>query len=159
MTKLPEEFVLETRRLMGEERFNRYLDAFNEEAPTSIRLNPRISQGVKRGHLAADLSPCEVPWCEEGYYLKGPAVTMYRRHHRCSSVTYCAILSRSPLTCSTSVQPLVENRLLPEVCCPQEVHLSATNRYQPERRSSWKTSRNGAGPARWSPTTIPVISD
>ena len=71
MTKLPEEFVLETRRLMGEDRFNRYLEAFNEEAPTSIRLNPRISQGVKRGHLAADLSPCEVPWCEEGYYLNG----------------------------------------------------------------------------------------
>lgn len=71
MAKLPEEFVLETRRLMGEERFNRYLEAFNEEAPTSIRLNPRISQGVKRGHLAADLSPCEVPWCEEGYYLNG----------------------------------------------------------------------------------------
>ena len=71
MAKLPEEFVLETRRLMGEDRFNRYLEAFNEEAPTSIRLNPRISQGVKRGHLAADLSPCEVPWCEEGYYLNG----------------------------------------------------------------------------------------
>ena len=38
MAKLPEEFVLETRRLMGEERFNRYLEAFNEEAPTSIRV-------------------------------------------------------------------------------------------------------------------------
>ena len=71
MAKLPEEFVLETRRLMGEERFNRYLEAFNEEAPTSIRLNPRISQGVKMCHLAADLSPYEVPWCEEGYYLNG----------------------------------------------------------------------------------------
>ena len=46
---------------MGEERFNRYLEAFHEEAPTSIRLNPRISQGEKRCHLNASLSPSEVP--------------------------------------------------------------------------------------------------
>ena len=71
MTELPEDFIHETRRLMGEERFNRYLEAFNEEAPTSIRMNPRLSQGGKRGILTASLSPCKVPWCEEGYYLKG----------------------------------------------------------------------------------------
>jgi len=48
---------------MGEERFNSYQEAFNEEAPTSIRLNPKYtSHGVR---------PCEVPWCEEGFYLEG----------------------------------------------------------------------------------------
>lgn len=56
---------------MGEERFNRYLEAFNEEAPTSIRLNPHLSQGGKSVNLTACLSPSEVPWCEEGYYLNG----------------------------------------------------------------------------------------
>ena len=40
MTNLPEEFILQTRQLMGEERFNRYLEAFEEEAPVSIRVNP-----------------------------------------------------------------------------------------------------------------------
>ena len=63
MTNLPEDFIRETRSVMGEERFNRFLGAFNEEAPTSIRLNP-----------ASHRAPCkakQVPWCEEGYYLEG----------------------------------------------------------------------------------------
>ena len=60
MTNLPEEFILQTRQLMGEERFNRYLEAFEEEAPVSIRVNPK-----HRGTV-----PCvQVPWCPEGYYL------------------------------------------------------------------------------------------
>jgi len=48
---------------MGEERFNSYMEAFNEEAPTSIRLNPKYSFGAKPQHA--------VPWCEEGFYLEG----------------------------------------------------------------------------------------
>ena len=60
MTNLPEEFIRQTRQLMGEERFNRYLEAFEEEAPVSIRVNPK-----HRGTV-----PCvQVPWCPEGYYL------------------------------------------------------------------------------------------
>ena len=63
---------------MGEERWNRFLEAFNEDAPTSIRLNPRTSHGdrhaVRFADLTACLSPCEVqqvPWCPEGFYLPG----------------------------------------------------------------------------------------
>ena len=41
MVTLPEAFVESTRALMGEERFRRYLAAFDEEPPVSIRLNPR----------------------------------------------------------------------------------------------------------------------
>ena len=63
MTQLPEDFVRETRLLMGEERFNRFLGAFDEEAPVSIRLNPR--------HLTKCQALCEVPWCKEGFYLEG----------------------------------------------------------------------------------------
>ena len=48
---------------MGEERFNSYLEAFNEEVPTSIRLNPKYSFKAK--------SQDAVPWCEEGFYLEG----------------------------------------------------------------------------------------
>ena len=48
---------------MGEARFNRYMEAFNEEAPTSIRLNPRYRTGARPQHA--------VPWCEEGFYLEG----------------------------------------------------------------------------------------
>ena len=76
MIVLPEDFVRETRLVMGEERFNRYLEAFNEEAPTSIRLNP-FTQGVRNVVQSSEncttfLTPCvKVPWCEEGYYLSG----------------------------------------------------------------------------------------
>ncbi len=42
MVKLPEEFIQQTRRTMGETRFDRYLEAFSEEPPVSIRLNPAV---------------------------------------------------------------------------------------------------------------------
>ena len=48
---------------MGEGRFNRFLEALDEEPPVSIRLNPR--------YLTKCLTLCEVPWCEEGFYLEG----------------------------------------------------------------------------------------
>ena len=59
--QLPEDFVRETRLLLGDDRFNSYLKAFNEEAPVSIRLNPKLSTGVRPQD--------KVLWCEEGYYL------------------------------------------------------------------------------------------
>ena len=87
MTNLPEEFILQTRQLMGEERFNRYLGAFEEEAPVSIRVNPKMHRGTVPKHRGT--VPCvssaadntgtvpsvqvpsvqKVPWCPEGYYL------------------------------------------------------------------------------------------
>jgi len=63
MVNLPEEFIRETRLVMGEERFDRYLEAFNEEAPVSIRINPR--------KVAFHTPRNKVPWCPEGYYLSG----------------------------------------------------------------------------------------
>ena len=61
---LPEDFIRETRQLMGEARFNRFLGAFDEEAPVSIRVNPLSAAWQCQ---AAD----KVPWCPEGYYLSG----------------------------------------------------------------------------------------
>ena len=48
---------------MGEERFNRFIGAFEEEAPTSIRVNPKYSLAVGERDI--------VSWCPEGYYLEG----------------------------------------------------------------------------------------
>ena len=52
---------------MGEDRFNRFIGAFDEEAPVSIRVNPRALGDCPRCALAVG----EVPWCPEGYYLSG----------------------------------------------------------------------------------------
>ena len=100
MMNLPEDFIRETRQLMGEARFNRFLGAFYEEAPTSIRVNRRkVESGMwNEDTPAADqTTPCpsysggentlqgnhnsqfsilnsqfdKVPWCSEGFYLSG----------------------------------------------------------------------------------------
>lgn len=64
--QLPEEFASYTRNLVGEERWNRYLAAFDEVAPVSIRLNPFK---VKDGDV--DLEGAQqVPWCRNAFYLK-----------------------------------------------------------------------------------------
>ena len=55
---LPEDFIRETKQIMGEERFHRFMSAFEEDAPTSIRLNP----------LNYQLSTINHP---EGFYLAG----------------------------------------------------------------------------------------
>ena len=60
--QLPEDFIRETRLVMGEQRFNRFMEAFDEDAPTSIRINP-----LKVGNEEFE----QVPWCPEGYYLEG----------------------------------------------------------------------------------------
>ena len=68
MTKLPEDFLRQTRLVMGDERFNRFMEAFDEEAPTSIRLNPKKCSS----ELSCPNPPYEcVPWCPEGFYLAG----------------------------------------------------------------------------------------
>ena len=63
MAVLPKEFAEQTRHLMGDERFERYLQSFDEESPVSIRLNPMKTEGM----TVIDGEP--VPWCRHGYYL------------------------------------------------------------------------------------------
>ena len=76
MVSLPADFVAETRRIMGDERFSRFLGAFDEEAPVSIRVNPRKrSKGqVLDCGQSPDQATCpsdrQVPWCAEGFYLE-----------------------------------------------------------------------------------------
>jgi len=64
--QLPDEFIRRTEALMGSERFERYLQSFEEEVPVSIRLNPLKVDG---GWQIADGGEA-VPWCRHGYYLK-----------------------------------------------------------------------------------------
>lgn len=62
--QLSDDFVQETRAVMGSERFERYLKAFEEEAPVSIRLNPRKYQLSTINYRRPS-----VPWCPAGFYL------------------------------------------------------------------------------------------
>ena len=74
MMNLPEDFIRETRLVMGEERFNRYLGAFEEEAPVSIRLNLHKGTGTLCAQESSAQGSCplvQVPWCSEGFYLEG----------------------------------------------------------------------------------------
>lgn len=64
---LPEEFSEYTKALFGEEKWLRYLDAFNEDAPVSVRINPfkAINEDV-----FSEERDDEVPWCRNAFYLK-----------------------------------------------------------------------------------------
>ena len=78
--QLPEAFTRYTRELMGEERFQRYLDSFCEEVPVSIRLNPK-KMGDGNGQTADVKWMMEkvepVAWCRNAYYLPNrPNFTM-----------------------------------------------------------------------------------
>ena len=61
--QLPQYFIQQTRAIFGEERFERFVKALDDESPVSIRLNPT---------KAADMMPVDgepIPWCRGGYYL------------------------------------------------------------------------------------------
>jgi len=65
MIQLPKDFIHTTKELMGEARFERYLQSFEEDVPVSIRLNPMKMQG---GECQAE-GAVPVPWCRHAYYL------------------------------------------------------------------------------------------
>ena len=66
---LPMEFMTRTRQLLGENEWNLFAGALQEEPPASVRMNPR-----KCGLSPEGASP--VPWCRDGFYLSArPAFT------------------------------------------------------------------------------------
>ena len=69
MAQLPLQFTEYTRQLMGAERFERYLESFEEPVPVSIRLNPKKMLEV-RGKRLEVIDGEPVDWCRGGYYLK-----------------------------------------------------------------------------------------
>lgn len=62
MQKFPEDFISYTRDIFGEERWQRFVDAFDEVTPVSIRLNPFKP-------FDDDRTKESVPWCRNGFYL------------------------------------------------------------------------------------------
>ena len=78
-------FIEYTSQLFGEERWQRYLDAFNEPTPVSIRLNPfKVGNPFNAGgdmvvpqHDSTAIPPAmpmlqdavPIPWCRGGYWL------------------------------------------------------------------------------------------
>ncbi|NDW10564.1 rRNA cytosine-C5-methyltransferase [Dysgonomonas sp. 520] len=66
--QLPTSFIETTKPLLKDE-WQLFVNALNEESPTSIRIN-------KSKYKGNDLSFRKVPWCEDGYYLeKRPSFT------------------------------------------------------------------------------------
>ncbi len=61
---LPQAFIDYTSLLFGPQRWERFVQAFDEPAPVSVRLNPFKCQG---GPVFAQQTP--VPWCQHGYWL------------------------------------------------------------------------------------------
>lgn len=64
--QLPEDFITYTRQLFGEERWQRYLKAFEVDAPVSVRLNPFKHAAVSP---LDEYRSTDVPWCRNAFYL------------------------------------------------------------------------------------------
>ena len=62
---LPQEFIANTENLFGPERWQRFVNAFQEPPVTSIRLNPWKTASAP---LFKSMTP--VPWCKYGYWLQ-----------------------------------------------------------------------------------------
>lgn len=70
--KLPEDFTLSMRSLLGDDSAQLF-EALESEAPVTIRLNPHK---LKRNPLDFNLALQPVPWSDWGFYLKErPAFT------------------------------------------------------------------------------------
>ena len=59
---MKEEFLIQTRQVMGDDRFDRFMQALGEEPSVSVRVNP-----LKAGGAVVEGE--RVPWCPTGYYL------------------------------------------------------------------------------------------
>lgn len=65
---LPLEFTEYTKKLFGEDRWQRYLSAFDVEAPVSVRVNPFKVNADE--DVFPEEKEGEVPWCRNAFYLK-----------------------------------------------------------------------------------------
>ena len=112
MDNLPIPFVEQTRLLMGEERFERYLQSFDEEPPVSIRLNPRKTKGWDV------IGGKPVPWCSGGFYLPcRPNFTMDPLLHAgCYYVQEAASMFLDEVVRQQIVNSKLSNRKFLDLC-------------------------------------------
>ena len=116
--QLPDEFVRKTCDLMGQERFERYLQSFEEEPPVSIRLNPKKASD-DRWQMADKAEP--VPWCRNAYYLsKRPNFTFDPLFHAgCYYVQEAASMFIDEALRQHLPSDLSHLSITRPVCCPR----------------------------------------
>ena len=64
MKQLPIQFTEYTRRIMGEERWQKFMEGMEQPCPNSVRINK-----VKSEECGVRSVECGVVWCPDGYYL------------------------------------------------------------------------------------------
>jgi len=73
-TTLPHDFENELKSSIGLEEFQNFIDSFDINIPTSVRINP-----IKTKHLPSGII---IPWCPLGYYLdERPVFTLDPSFH------------------------------------------------------------------------------
>lgn len=107
---LPEQFSSYTSKLFGEKLWQTFVEAFNQEPPVSMRLNPnkqRFSPASDEGgeyDVLADIEAAEpVAWCDNAFYLKSrPKFTFDPLFHagvyyvqEASSMFLCHVLKQA----------------------------------------------------------------
>jgi len=65
--QLPEDYIKQTKPVLGDSIWGRHVSALDTLPPVSIRLNPNKAGGMTPRE---DLLDKKVPWCADGYYLK-----------------------------------------------------------------------------------------
>lgn len=68
----PEDFCKQMKELLGSEAYQCFVDAFQQETPASIRLNPSKSNCFFKNAsplFSVGMQVEKVPWCNTGYYL------------------------------------------------------------------------------------------
>ena len=109
---LPEAFIEQTRAVMGDDRFARFLAAFDEEPPVSIRLNPMKTK------VDEQLSGEAVPWCPLGTYLPSrPNFTFDPLFHAgCYYVQEAASMFLYEVLCQQIVNSKLSNSKCLDLC-------------------------------------------
>ncbi|MFS6555171.1 hypothetical protein VPJ68_06715, partial [Parabacteroides distasonis] len=64
MKQLPIQFIEYTRRIMGEERWQKFMEGMEQPCHNSVRINK-----VKSEECGVRSVECGVGWCPDGYYL------------------------------------------------------------------------------------------
>lgn len=80
MTKLPEEFSVRMKRILGENGYEKYLEAFEAPPERSLRVNTEkmsLFDFEKSGFFGKE----KIPYAENGYYLNNDKVGMHPYHH------------------------------------------------------------------------------
>lgn len=80
MIKLPEEFSVRMKKILGENGYEKYREALEKPPERSLRVNTekmKLSDFEKSGFFGTE----KIPYAGNGYYLKGEKVGAHPYHH------------------------------------------------------------------------------